>query len=123
VPQRALIQIPDGVGHARAVVIDDGEVGHQMARQMDLADMMRIDRVDLRCRIDSVIEFVYVKVVDVEQDAAAAARRQLVEKAGLVVIVAGEAHITRYVLDQDRPPQRILQGRHARDQQIERGRS
>ena len=104
--QRARIQGPDGGSNARAVVIDAQHLVPSMspngcARQMDLADCVGRQRIEVSRCVPAVIAGTDVDVVDVAQDAAARALADVGQEFPLRDGRALELQIRRRVLDQD----------------------
>src|SRR5581483_9232775 len=110
--QRFPIEIPHGSRHAVSVRVDEQtratQRGAVEACEVDLLHGMRRDRVQIAQRIETVVDAADVDVVDVEQDAAAAAPGNQVEKLPFRDGRFGELEIARYVLDQDAATEVIL---------------
>ena len=111
--------------HPAAVVVDDDVAGVAVAGQVDLGHRSRVDRVHpgagRRHRIDTVVQCVDHQVVDVQQQAAAAAPGQGVEELGFGEVCVGPVQVGREVFDQDAALQPVLHLLHLRHQDLERG--
>src|SRR3546814_20578111 len=83
-----------------------------MARNVDFADKARVEGIEPRHRIEPEIEGRNLDIVDIEQQATAAAPAKLVQEIDLAPIVAGIDQVTRGDFDQNRPKQPVL---HAAD--------
>jgi hypothetical protein len=72
-PERRGVEIPDGIGNSGSVVVDqDIDVfGGVMASEMDLADRLDRQRIEIRDRVEPKIFTTDADVVNVAEDAAA----------------------------------------------------
>ncbi len=93
---------------------------HRMSRDMDFADEARIEGVEPGCGIAPEVERRHLDIVDVEQQAAAAAPREFVKKVDLVPVVARIGEVPRRILDQDRTRQPVLHAADLGHEMVER---
>ena len=105
-------QLPHGIGHWRAVVVDQDRspvgVVHGMAGKMDFRDRGPVEGVEPCRRVAAQIGARDIDVVDVAEQAAARAARQRVEKLRLGHRRAAKPQIARGILDEQPASQAIL---------------
>ena len=108
-----LEELPDRVGDRPVVAVDQQKIALVvlllgMSGQMDLADLVerKIGKIG-ECR-KAMVGGRHEDVVDVEQQAAAGAPDDLADEVGLAHRRFLEEDVGRWVLEQDRPADRIL---------------
>src|SRR6266567_2909171 len=108
----ARVKLPDRLGNDRSMVVDQNlgtAAGNaRMSGEVNFADEGIGERFAIGVGVQIEIGAAYEDVVDVEQDAAAGAARELGEKIGLANRGMAEMQITRRILHQDGPSERLL---------------
>ncbi len=102
----------DRIGDGRAMRVDQQArtdvIALGMTREMNFTDMLKREAREIAQGIRAVIHRGDVDVVNVEQEPATGAARDLVEEIGLVEGRLREADVSRGVFDQNSAPQRGL---------------
>src|SRR6516164_4288206 len=108
--KRRGIKLPDGLGDRGAVVVDQNVyvLRGVMAGEVDLADRLDRQRVKIGDRVEPEIPRADVDVVDVAEDAAAGSTGDFAHELRLWDLRLQVAKVSRWVLDQQPPAERLL---------------
>src|SRR3989449_11744204 len=111
--ERLGIERPPLARDARAVVVDADrasvlELAHLVTREVDLADALRRQGVQIAPRIEAVVAGTHEDVVDVAQDAASGAPGERRDEFPFGARRMAGAQGLRGVLDKDAAPEKIL---------------
>src|SRR5216117_1296134 len=111
--QRLGVKRPHLLRNARAVVVDADrapvlEFAHLVTREVDLADALRRQGVQIAPRIEAVVAGAYEDVVDVAQDAASGALGECRDEFPFGDLRMPVAQVRRGVLDKYSAPERLL---------------
>ena len=107
------VQRPHRIAHRMVVRIDQVRAVIAVAGEVDLRDALRRHRREVGLRVPAVVGRADVDVVDVEQDAAVGAPRDLGEELGLGDRAGGERDVARRVLEEDPTTEVLLHLDHA----------
>ena len=105
---RKPVQLPYRLLNHPAMGIDQAVPSFIKPGEMNLLDRVGRHRIEVSGGIETMIDGIDVDVIDVEQQAAAGAPAQLIEKFRLRNGLVAEPDVSRNVLDQDAPLQARL---------------
>ena len=103
------------------MVVDHRARRDQMAAQMQFANDADGNIEQGGQRVFAVVALVHIQIIDVEQQAAAAAARQFGQELRFAHGVGVKAQAGRHIFQQDRPAQGILHPPYPGAQQVQRG--
>ncbi len=109
---RAAVEVPDRIDHGCVMRVDDVVAAVAVAGQMDLLHPLGGHAGQIGVGIEAVVVGADVDIVDVEQDQAVGALRDLAQELPLGERRVPVADVAGDVFEQDAPAQELLHRRH-----------